>query len=171
MTTSNEARSFRPAARLLALIMAFSLIVLGVAGLIWHLLGRTGWLFGENIGIDVFQIVMGLLALGAGGSQRSAKAYGRFALVVFLVATVLSGAGVLMHETHIPGPHWLAHNTLGFTEVNYIVFLLMTLWSLQLSKTSPDVDPWGSGDSHAALRALPDREDAVAEASRKQLTA
>ncbi|MQA17494.1 MAG: hypothetical protein GEV09_26380, partial [Pseudonocardiaceae bacterium] len=65
MTKSKAAPGFRPAARVLALIMGVSLLVLGAAGLAWHLTGREHWLLGENIGLDVFHLVMGLLALGA----------------------------------------------------------------------------------------------------------
>lgn len=172
MTKSKAAPGFRPAARVLALIMGVSLLVLGAAGLAWHLTDREHWLLGENIGLDVFHLVMGLLALGAGGTRRSAKGYGGLAFVVFLVAAGLAGASpMLAHSEHVTAgvPTWLAENTIGFSEINYILYFLMALWGLQLATTKPDVDPWGSGDAHSALRALPDREDAIA-ATQKALT-
>jgi len=170
--SQTDAKSHRPASRILALIMGVSLIVVGLAGVAWHLLVGEEWLVGHNLGLDVFHIVMGVLALGAGGTSRSAAGYGTFAFVVFLVGAVLAAAGPMLAEhEHVPAgvPVWLAENQLGFSEINYIVYLLMALWGLQLARTAPDVDPWGRGDAHATMRAMPDREDAIAETRRKQL--
>ncbi|MQA77428.1 MAG: hypothetical protein GEV10_02925 [Streptosporangiales bacterium] len=153
--------SFLPAPRVLALIMGVSLLVLGIAGLAFHQLDLPGWILGEHIGIDVFHLVMAVLAIGAARSPRSAKGFGGFALVVFIVAAVVAAAApMLAHEEQaVAGlPTWLTENTIGFSGVNYIVFFLMALWGLLLALTSVDVDPWGSGDAHASLRAMPDRE-------------
>lgn len=164
-------RSFLPAPRILALIMGVSLLVLGVAGLAFHLLDLPGWILGEHIGIDVFHLVMAVLALGAGRSARTANGFGGFALVVFIVAAVVAAASpMLAHEEHaVAGlPAWLTENALGFSGVNYIVFFLMALWGLLLATTAVDVDPWGSGDAHASLRAMPDRENLI-ETDRRAL--
>lgn len=173
MTKSQaEAKSNRPAPRILALIMGVSLIIIGLLGVAWHLTLGAHWLVGENFGLDAFHIVMGLLALGAGGSSRSAKGYGSFAFVVFLVTAGLAAAApMLAHHGHVAAwvPTWLAQNSIGFSEINYIVYFLMALWGLQLTRTSTDVDPWGRGDAHATMRAMPDREDAIADDRRKQL--
>ncbi|MQA01502.1 MAG: hypothetical protein GEV07_01815 [Streptosporangiales bacterium] len=171
MTKSQEARSFRPATQVLALIMGLSLLVVGAAGLVFHLAGIPGWILGETLAIDVFHLVMGVLAIGAARTPGASKGYGGFAFVVFLVtAGIAAAAPMLAHEEHaIAGvPTWLAHNELGFSGINYIVFFLMALWGLQLATTQPDVDTVGSGDSHAALRALPDRENAIVESQQRK---
>lgn len=165
-------RSFRPASRILALIMGVSLIIIGLLGVGWHLVLGEHWLVGHNFGVDAFHVIMGLLALGAGGTSRSAKGYGGFAFVVFAVATFLAAAGPMLeqHEHVAEGvPTWLAENSLGFAEINYIVYFLMALWALLLTRTKIDVDPWGRGDAHSTMRAMPDREDAINDTRRKQL--
>lgn len=164
-------RSFLPAPRILAMIMGVSLLVLGLAGLAFHLLDLPGWILGEHIGIDVFHLVMAVLALGAARSARAAKGFGGFALVVFIVAAVIAAAApMIAHEEHaVAGlPTWLTENAFGFSGVNYIVFFLMALWGLLLACIAVDIDPWGSGDAHASLRAMPDRENVI-ESDRRAL--
>ena len=86
-----KAKRARPASRVLALIMGVSLIIVGLVGLAWHLLGvGYEWIFGEHYGFDIFHLVAGLIALAAGSSRRSAKAFGWLAFLVFGAAMIVS---------------------------------------------------------------------------------
>lgn len=165
--SAKKAKQARPASRMLALIMGVSLIIVGLAGLAWHLLGfQAEWLFGNNIGLDIFHLVAGLLALGAGGSKVSAKGFGWLAFVVFMVGMILAASGAFLekYKDVAPGvPHFLAENTLGFSDVNYILYLLMGLWGLLVAHSAIGIADQDTGEKHDILRALPDREDVINE--------
>lgn len=170
---SNKARGARPASRVLCLIMGVCLVFVGLVGLVWHLLGiGYEWIFGGHYGFDIFHLVAGLIALAAGGSKVSAKAFGWLAFVVFLGGTLLSAASAFLQKyEHLPSsvPHFLADNTLGFTDVNYILYLLMALWALLVAHSAVQISDEDTGEKHDILRALPDREDVI-NANRRRLT-
>lgn len=154
--------------------MGITLVIIGVAGLVWHLvLGSTPeWLLGENIGLDIFHLAMGVLALLVLPVRPAIKTYGLLALVVFGFGTIITAVSVELDSEQIYGhgmPYWFTHNALGFSETNYIVYALMAIWGFLLVKTAIDVDPWGSGDSHETLRSMPDREHVI-EDERRELT-
>lgn len=168
---AKKAKQERPASRVLALIMGVSLIVVGLVGLVWHLLGiRYEWVFGGHYGFDIFHLVAGLIALGAGGSKVSARAFGWLAFIVFGAGMIVSGvAAFLQKYEHLPSsvPAVFADNTLGFTEVNYILYLLMALWGLLVAHSAISIKDEDTGAKHDVLRALPDREDVINEARRR----
>jgi predicted membrane channel-forming protein YqfA (hemolysin III family) len=163
--SSKKPKRARPASRVLALIMGVSLIIVGLAGLAWHLIGvQAEWLFGNNIGLDIFHLAAGVLALGAGGTKVSAKGFGWLAFIVFTVAMLLAAMGSFLEKyAHVaPGvPHFLAENTLGFSDVNYILYLLMGLWGLLVAHSAIDIADTDTGEKHDIIRALPDREDVI----------
>ncbi|HEX6447372.1 MAG TPA: hypothetical protein VF053_19915 [Streptosporangiales bacterium] len=169
--SSKKPKRARPASRVLAIIMGVSLIIVGLVGLAWHLLGiGYEWIFGGHYGFDIFHIVAGLIALGAGGSKVSAKGFGWLAFVVFGVGMVVSAtAAFLQKYEHVPSsvPHFLADNTLGFTDVNYILYLLMALWGLLVAHSAIQIKDEDTGEKHDVLRALPDREDVINERRRR----
>ncbi|MBO0828804.1 MAG: hypothetical protein J2P24_13605 [Streptosporangiales bacterium] len=171
---ARKARQARPASRVLALIMGVSLIIVGLVGLVWHLLGiGYEWIFGGHYGFDIFHLVAGIVALGAGGSKVSAKAFGWLAFVVFGAGMIVSAlAAFLQRYEHLPSsvPHLLADNTLGFTNVNYILYLLMALWGLLLAHSAIRISDEDTGEKHDVLRALPDREDVINENRRRLIT-
>lgn len=171
--SAQKAKQARPASRVLALIMGVTLIFIGLVGLAWHLLGiGYEWVFGGHYGFDIFHLVAGLIALGAGGSKVSAKAFGWLAFVVFGAGMIVSGVAAFLEKyDHLPSsvPHLLADNTLGFTDVNYILYLLMALWGLLVAHSAISIKDEDTGEKHDVLRALPDREDVINE-SRRRLT-
>lgn len=169
--SAKKAKRARPASRVLALIMGVCLIFIGLVGLAWHLLGiGYEWVFGGHYGFDIFHLVAGLIALGAGGSKVSAKGFGWLAFVVFGAGMMVSGvAAFLQKYEHVPSsvPPFLADNTLGFTDVNYILYLLMALWGLLVAHSAISIADEDTGEKHDILRALPDREDVINEARRR----
>ncbi|MGH3098965.1 MAG: hypothetical protein ACRDMV_23505 [Streptosporangiales bacterium] len=174
MATSDTTRRFTPAPRLLASIMGIVLLILGAFGLAWHLVFGLlpEWILGENIGLDIFHLAMGVLALLVLPARVTIKAYGLLALVVFGFGTIITAVSVELESEGIYGhgmPYWFTHNSLGFSETNYIVYALMAIWGFLLVKTAMEVDPWGSGDSHETLRSMPDREHVI-EDERRELT-